>query len=121
MVLEGHHDGYRYLPGHPIHHRRIIANDDVVAIEDHLETERVISAKVGFLMHPAITVTRSTSTRIRLSWPGGSSVFESDTPMECEPATWWPNMGVEYQTNRITIKLGDARQPLRCTLTFAER
>lgn len=118
IVLEGHHDGYRDLPGHPVHHRRIITHGNVVEIEDHLETERAISARVGFLLHPAITVTRAAPDALKLSWPQGALVMQCAAELKCEPAVWWPDMGVERQTNRITIMLEDARRTLRCTMTL---
>lgn len=104
FVLEGSHDGFRNLPGRPRHVRRFEVSPDAVIIADRIEGSPRRTARIGFLLHPAVEV--AVAGREATLRRGAAPVRMTATqPIEVEPAVWWPDMGHEIATRRLVLRL----------------
>jgi hypothetical protein len=114
-VLEGSHDGFSNLPGHPIHVRRFSITPCSIAIEDRIEGATDRAASVSFLLHPECKI--ETSGRHALILRDDVRIEMTSTlPIRREPAPWWPDMGVERATSRLRIELGAGERAAATTL-----
>jgi uncharacterized heparinase superfamily protein len=99
--LEGAHDGFSNLPGAPRHIRRFDVGPGEIVIRDRIErADR--PASIGFLLHPAVEAqTDGCTARLRR----GATVVEMTTTrtIRNNPAVWWPDMGREEPTRRLSI------------------
>lgn len=104
FVLEGAHDGFKHLPGSPVHVRRFEASAGEIVIEDRIEGKAPGTAAVGFLLHPGVHAQVEGHQAILRF--GRSEVFCSSTqPMCLEDAVWWPDLGHELLTTRLRLTL----------------
>jgi len=55
-VFEGAHDGYRRLPGEPVHHRRIVSAGRTYWIEDRIEGGGTHAIASRLHIHPGVGV-----------------------------------------------------------------
>lgn len=100
FVLQGRHNGYAHLPGKPIATRRFEVSGPTISIFDRLSAP--VPASVGLLLHPecAATIDGTTATITR----GTSTlVIAASHPLAIAPAVWWPDMGHELATSRLTL------------------
>lgn len=104
FVLEGSHDGFRYLPGAPAHIRRFEVAPGGIVIRDRIEGQSDRGAWISFLMHPLAEVEASNMTA---SIRRGATLvrMRSTGPVAIENAVWWPDMGHELQTRRLRVRL----------------
>ena len=56
LVFEGAHDGYRRLPGEPVHHRRIVCAGGSYRIEDRVEGRGMHEIVSRLHIHPGVGV-----------------------------------------------------------------
>ncbi len=104
--LVGSHDGYGHLPGRPRHVRRIAADVRGLAIRDHIEGRLDGRASVGTLLHPDIAVTVDGNGHSAMLRGSTATVrMTASAPITVEPASWWPDMGVEVATRRLMMHL----------------
>ncbi len=115
FALEGSHDGFRHLPGSPVHVRRFEVGQSEITIHDRIEGDPRGDATVGFLLHPDIDVTL-TKQRAILRCRGRQVHVSCTQPVICENAVWWPDLGHERQTKRLRITLPAGCRELRTTL-----
>jgi uncharacterized heparinase superfamily protein len=104
FLLEGAHDGFTNLPGRPRHVRRFVVSSDRITIDDRLEGSMARRARIGFLLHPDVTVAVDGITA-RLTRGAAEIVVEATAQIRDEPAVWWPDMGREAATRRLTLTL----------------
>jgi hypothetical protein len=105
FVLEGSHDGYRRLPGSPLHSRRIEATTRRIAVEDRVTGGCGQAAQAFLLLHPDCSV------NVR---PGGASIgngrllveLRTDFPVEAVDAWWMPDFGDRRKTVQLRIDYG---------------
>ncbi len=100
--LTATHDGFRKLSGSPRHVRRLDIAADRMEIEDRVEGTTDRPASIGFLLHPAV-VPEVSGNRARLRLGRLDIILSSSRPIGMEDAVWWPDMGVERQTQRLRI------------------
>ncbi|MEM6615401.1 MAG: alginate lyase family protein [Pseudomonadota bacterium] len=110
MILEGAHDGYSHLPGRPAHVRRFEASAGLIRIVDHIEGECLQSAEIAFLIHPDVAVSVASNTA-RLSSSTAVINMTARGDVRALPAVWWPDMGVEIPTLRLTVSLSQVSEP----------
>jgi hypothetical protein len=100
--LEGRHDGFARTGKGPVHRRRFTFASGRLDIHDWLEGPLPAQASSALLLHPdchvtedrgALLVTRG-SARLRI---------DGSLPFALTPAVYWPDMGVEEKTTRITF------------------
>lgn len=68
---EASHDGYRWLPGSPIHHRRVEASENLLRVIDSVSGGGNHSVVGRFPLHPAVTSVSQEAAGWRLELPGG--------------------------------------------------
>jgi uncharacterized heparinase superfamily protein len=86
--VETWHDGFRHLPGSPIHRRRITATAEQICIQDWIEGTGVHAAKGLLPVHPGVTVDRLAENSFRLTSPSGRIVeIVVDGPVEATAQT----------------------------------
>ncbi|TDX59900.1 putative heparinase superfamily protein [Methylosinus sp. sav-2] len=104
FMLTGEHDGFARLAQAPIHIRGFAVEPSRITITDRIEGHTKRVASIGFLLHPdaqveiagaVASITRG-AVAIRMS---------CSRPIEIEPAVWWPDMGLEFDTTRLRVKL----------------
>ena len=107
FVLEGEHNGYAHLPGHPIHRRRFTFSEAGLRIEDEVAGGTGQAAVARLLLHDdciveetgeGFVVTRG-ACRLRLESSGAISV---------EEAWRYPDMGEELRCKRVVVAYGPA-------------
>jgi uncharacterized heparinase superfamily protein len=119
FLLEGGHDGFRYLRGQPIHVRRLEAAADAVRIDDIIEGRAQRAARIGFLLHPEVQVTGA-AEQVKLVSGDTIVTVTASRPISVEPAVWWPDMGVEWQTQRLVVRI-EPGQTATTTLSVGVR
>jgi uncharacterized heparinase superfamily protein len=104
FVLEGSHDGFTHLAGRPTHVRQFDVSEQMVRIADRLEGRASRTARIGFLLHPEVTIVGSGS-EVGLARGDARVVVRSSDPLTIEDAVWWPDMGHELRTHRLVITM----------------
>lgn len=72
--IEAQHDGYRYLPGKPMHKRRIVIAGEAVKITDNVSGKRVFDAVGRFPLHPLVKIEEHSKRLWHLRTPAGSLI-----------------------------------------------
>lgn len=104
MVLRGHHDGYRHLPGKPEVERRVEVDATSVTLHDRIHGETWHPATSRLLFHPDCSVELRGDTAI-VSRGGITLGIRGSAPLHVEDALWWPDMGIEVATRRLCLTL----------------
>jgi hypothetical protein len=105
FVLEGTHDGFAHLPGSPMHARRFQVSEGRVTIQDRLAPNAGHQSAISFLLHPdtEVSVLGPEATLSR----GRTTVqMYAEAPIVLQKAAWWPDMGREIATTRLSIRIG---------------
>jgi uncharacterized heparinase superfamily protein len=108
FMLEGEHDGFAYLRGAPRHRRRFLLSGSTLRIDDHIDGTSDRGGRIGFLLHPDVTIVRISDNRIRLQRGPVQALLTCGAPVAVEPAMWWPDLGAEIATSRLVIRLSAA-------------
>jgi uncharacterized heparinase superfamily protein len=108
FLLEGSHDGYRRLPGSPIHLRRFVADPDTIAIEDAIEGGAGQAVEARLLVHPDVVVTPTDGGGADLRCGTVAARLETPHAIRLEEAAWWPDFGVSRKTTMIVLTYGNA-------------
>lgn len=92
-MVEGEHDGYRNLPGRPIHRRSWELGKNALTVTDRIISQSASPARLLFHLHPAITVAALNGS-IRLTLPDGPPVTVTSTlPLEIVEGEWCRGFG----------------------------
>jgi uncharacterized heparinase superfamily protein len=105
FVLEAAHDGFRRLPGRPIHRRRFSASPERIRIEDRIEGGSERPARIAMLLSPKAKIDRLGAGKLGITCGKASATITGSADLAVEEAVWWPDMGVEYPTSRIVMTL----------------
>lgn len=98
------HDGYRRLPGHPVHRRRWHLECGRLEIEDEVSGTGHHQLEVYFHLHPDWRAEAISSHHFKLtSIDGSAAEIELDPSLQwrLEASTWHPRFGVT--TNNVCI------------------
>lgn len=104
---QGAHDGYRYMPGSPVHHRTFTATRGTVVIEDRVEGGQGQQATARLLVHPDARVEVDGVNAVVRVGDVCISVTAS-VPIHTQSAPWYPDLGVEHQTVQLVFHYGPA-------------
>ncbi|MBB4200292.1 hypothetical protein CCR94_08365 [Rhodoblastus sphagnicola] len=115
FCLEGSHDGFRRLPGGPVHVRRFEADARSVRILDRVEGELFAPAHIGFLLHPDVRASVQDGAA-SLECRGARAMLRCNRPIAVAPAVWWPDMGCELTTLRLSVAYAPRDTPLTTQL-----
>lgn len=106
VSLVASHDGYRHLPGRPIHERRWSLTDRVLTVTDTVIGSGSHLLESAFQLHPEVTAT-ATPDGFSLLLPSGGEVVMR-VSADCEPelvsSTWHPGMGIAVPSKSISLK-----------------
>ncbi len=100
FLLRGWHDGYRRLPGSPVHHRTFRRHSDgVIEILDRIRSSRRVRAVSRVHLHPDCQVTDQTGSRAAIVYPGGRLMieFSGTGNLEVEKSFYSPRFGVRLK------------------------
>jgi uncharacterized heparinase superfamily protein len=97
LAVEGTHDGY----GRYKHVRRFEQTSGLLRIVDRISGPGR-AARIGFLLHPDVEVTKE-SGGARLARGAAKAEFRANLDMVVEDAVWWPDMGRERPTRRLSL------------------
>jgi uncharacterized heparinase superfamily protein len=106
-VVTAAHDGYRRLPGRPMHHRRWEWTEHGLKIEDYVTLETIF-AEARFHFHPEVKVDIDGGENAGIILlPGG---YKIDLVIELgkvhiDPATWHPYFGVSLSNTCLCVEL----------------
>lgn len=117
FLLEGCHDGFAHLPGHPIHTRCMTVTAAGMEILDQISAACGKAVRIGFLLHPACSAVHEGGA-IRVMRGTAGIRISSDRNLAIADAVWWPDMGVEQATHRVVISVPQGETSVRCTLEF---
>ncbi len=104
--LWGWHDGYRLLPGAPIHHRRFLwSPPGVLEVEDRIESARPVRAVSRIHLHPACRIERREGLRIVASRPGGrfEIAFWGPGELALESSYYSPEFGLRLDNTALVF------------------
>lgn len=111
IVVRCAHDGYRRLPGRPMHARRWSFDAAGLTIEDRV-TGRFGHAEARFHLHPDAVVQNvsapaDAAAHCAMRLPGGESVriTVERGRMRIEPASWHPEFGADQSTRCLVVEL----------------
>lgn len=102
FLLEACHDGYRRSGG-AVHCRCAELSPRRLRIVDRLEGPLDRPGRVSLLLHPEVAVDQLATGKIRLTCGKTEALVSGSLDVRAEPATWWPDMGVERPTLRLIM------------------
>ena len=108
FVLEGSHDGYRRLPGSPVHRRRFAVDSDTLSVDDTIDGGASQAAEARLLLHPDVVVTLTAGGGADLRCGAVTARLETPHAIRLEEVSWWPDFGVRRPTTMIVLTYGDA-------------
>jgi uncharacterized heparinase superfamily protein len=104
--LQGAHNGYSRLPGHPIHRRVIEGDASSIEIIDSLSSRPDHPVRVYFHLHPdCLTFCEGNSIRIEI--PQGTLKIETDQPYRFEDSWYCPEFGLKIANRALVLDLKD--------------
>jgi uncharacterized heparinase superfamily protein len=96
FTLSGWHDGYKRLPGQPIHFRQMQWDcAKGLSIFDKITARRPVSCASRVHLHPACRIDGSSGRLVHVSYPGGEFQVEADEDIEIEETPYFERF---YQT-----------------------
>jgi uncharacterized heparinase superfamily protein len=98
--LSAWHDGYRRLPGNPVH-SRIMCWDAIgcLRIIDQVSARRSVQAVSRLHLHPSCSIAAISPTKIQVARDDSVCTIESMTPLAIHESLYCPEFGVQ-QVNR---------------------
>lgn len=106
--IEAAHDGYRHLPGSPVHRRRWELDHEGLSIEDTL-TGAPRTAEARWHVHPDVAVgaVSQDGKSVSLQLPNGRLVTlrVEGAGLNVEPSTWHPRFGECLPTRCVVARL----------------
>lgn len=112
LIAEGAHDGYRRLPGRPVHRRRWTLTERHLEIAD--EVTPAAPAEARFHLHPAVEIVREGAFHGHLRLPGGETVRwrAEAAAIGVDAATWHPEFGSSIANECLVLTLAGGRATL---------
>jgi uncharacterized heparinase superfamily protein len=90
FTLSGWHDGYRRLPGKPVHSRQMQWKaDEGLTVHDRVTGRYPVRCISRVHLHPACHVTGTGSRLVQVSYPGGTFAVEADCDIEVEETPYF--------------------------------
>ena len=110
--LDAWHDGYRRLPGRPVHRRRFRWHDEgVLMVRDDVEANASVVARSRLHLHPSCEVLELGADAARLRYPGGEFriCFAEEGTLEREASTYHPEFGLCEESTALVFTPKAAR------------
>jgi uncharacterized heparinase superfamily protein len=108
------HDGYKRLPGAPVHRRTWAMNTRSLQVTDSV-IGGTHTALARYILHPTVTVVAIDSNTWQLTLPGSQTlrVVVSVGLGRVEPASYAPEFGVVLPTQSLTVELAQGQAQLK--------
>ena len=105
--LTGSHDGYRHLPGAPIHQRTFNAEADQISVVDEVTGGAGQTVRARLLLHPGVSVEQN---HVGATLRRGRETVVLTTKQELGviDAWWFPDFGVRERTRCLVMEYGRA-------------
>lgn len=95
LRFEGGHDGYRRLPGSPVHHRAFTWSGSTLAVDDRVEGRGSHDIELRLHIHPACTVKRDGDAILVSSDERPLAVISTaGAILECDTGWYSPRFGI---------------------------
>ena len=110
LSIEASHDGYKRLPGEPVHKRAWRLSPGQLAIKDEVDGLS-FPAQARFHLHPEVRLTKinESSGTIQLHCGREISWSTGGLPVEIERTSWHPEFGVSIPNSCIVLPLVEGR------------
>lgn len=107
LALTATHDGYRRLPGAPMHTRHINLNATELQVVDQVTPATVGIAR--YHLHPDVQIRQTAPKNGTLTLPDGCTLHwqAQGGTVQLEAASWHPRFGASLPTSCLTIALTD--------------
>lgn len=105
--LDGSHDGYRRLPGAPVHRRVFVCHPRRIEVHDRIEGGRGQRVQARLLLAPGFTTSR-VERGLAISDGERHALLTSQARLSTVPAPWFPDFGVERDSRQIVLDYGEA-------------
>lgn len=104
LYAQATHDGYRHLPGHPVVFRRVELNPASMIVTDAVSSH--IKAEARFHLHPAVSITLTTSDRAIVKLADGHHLLlqSEGGSLRLEHSTWHPEFGVKISNQCLVLR-----------------
>jgi uncharacterized heparinase superfamily protein len=106
LTAQASHDGYRYLPGRPSHHRQWTLSPGVLRIQDELGAKD-LDAEARYHLHPDVKSVLAEDGKGVFTLPGGQEVLWTawGDGVRLEPSTWHPEFGVSRPSTCLVVPI----------------
>lgn len=95
------HNGYRRLPGKPLHRRSWVMTDNALEIRDQVTGSQPAPAIARFHLAPGVTATGD-----RLVSASGRAIrWRSTAPATVEPSDWYPRFGQQLPASTLHVPM----------------
>ena len=118
--LSGWHDGFRHLPGRPVHHREFRWHDDgVLQVRDHVSAGKPVTVVSRIHLHPDCRVVDAGERFVRLSRDDAAfTVDVQEGPAPRVKQGWYcPRFGVRERNSVILFEETAAAATLSYTIS----
>ena len=105
--LSASHDGYKRLPGKPIHFRQWIFSEGLIEIVDQISGKGYHDISVVFPLHPDVLIIESKNNNIILDVANNliNIEFEGAGNLAIIESTYHPEFGLSIQSNKLVYQL----------------
>ncbi len=110
FTLSAWHDGYRRIPGRPVHHRTFTWDKSQgLTIRDRVKAGRPVKTATRFHLHPGCRIIRLGRDHAEVAYPAGrfSITFSGAGLLSCEDAQYCPEFG-RLEPNNVLVYTHDS-------------
>ncbi len=113
LLAAAAHDGYRHLPGRPLHHRGWTLSETLFCVTDMLDAQSA-NADARFHLHPEAQIEATTPNDGVLRLANGKLVTwrSESAPVRLEAVTWHPEFGASRPTTCLVLPLRNGHAAL---------
>lgn len=110
LMAEGAHNGYRSLPGRPVHYRRWELAPQSLRVSDRVSSDRH-DAEARFYLHPDVAVKSHGDSEGELKLANGrKAIWRTEGgAVRTEPTTWHPEFGLSEPNTCLVLPLENGR------------
>lgn len=117
VVVDAAHDGYRRLPGRPLHRRRWVFSNGRLQVHDEL-TGTFAEAVSRVHFHPAVRLEK-VGAGGTARWEGGAARWQvSGTDAVVAASVWHPEFGVSLPGHCLEMRLDGRERQSACRFTL---
>lgn len=106
FFLQGWHDGYRRLPGSPIHHRSFRRfPGGVIEVSDRVVSSRPVRCVSRIHLHPDCRIEKWEGSMATVAYPGGRFlvIFSGSGKLEIEKSFYSPRFGLRLENRALAF------------------